>query len=64
VGEQARWIAEAAEEEGMDPAHVLRFLDREEAVLELRKILKENDRILIKASRGMRLEQIVEELKN
>ncbi len=64
VGEQARWIAEAAEEEGMDPARIFRLLHQEEAVSELRKILKKNDRILIKASRGMRLEQIVEELKN
>jgi UDP-N-acetylmuramoyl-tripeptide--D-alanyl-D-alanine ligase len=63
VGEQARWMADEAEKRGMDPGHIRCCSDREEALDKLKEILRENDRILLKASRGMGLERIAEALK-
>ena len=39
------------------------FATRDEAVARLKKIVKENDAILVKASHGMKFEKIVEVLK-
>ncbi len=64
VGSQARWIAEAAVESGMDAADVVFCSDLREASVSLGKILGGHDRVLIKASRKMGLEGIVEALRN
>jgi len=64
VGEHSAWIAEEAEDHGMNPKGIIRCASREDAALKLGKILKGNDRILLKASRKMGLERIAEELKN
>ncbi|NOY52470.1 MAG: UDP-N-acetylmuramoyl-tripeptide--D-alanyl-D-alanine ligase [Deltaproteobacteria bacterium] len=64
VGTQARWIADEAQRCGMDEHHVACCADAREAFDNLVKILETRDRVLIKASRGVGLEKIVEELRN
>lgn len=59
VGELAENIARAARESGCS---FVRSLSREEAAEFLRGELKEGDTLLVKASRGMKLERIIEEI--
>lgn len=63
VGPRGKFIAEAALSEGMLKNHVLSFETNEEAGPEVQKIIKKGDLILIKASRVMGLEKVVEEIK-
>ena len=46
----------------MNPDNLYHFETKEEAIEKLDEIIKENDTILVKASRGMHLEKIVEHL--
>ncbi|MEK7481879.1 MAG: UDP-N-acetylmuramoyl-tripeptide--D-alanyl-D-alanine ligase [Patescibacteria group bacterium] len=62
VGPRGKFIAEAALAEGMPKNHVLSFDTNEEAGPEVQKIIKKGDLILIKASRAMGLEKIVDEI--
>lgn len=64
IGPRGKFIAEAALAEGMPRNHVLSFDTNEEAGPEIQKIIKKGDLILIKASRAMGLEKVVEEIKN
>jgi len=57
VGDEARWIADSAEERGVRT--VLRTSDAEEATRALREIAKSGDAVLVKGSRSARLERIV-----
>ena len=58
VGERARLIARGAAEAGMDARNIFSFATIEEACRALPDILKENDVMLLKASRSMHLEEI------
>lgn len=60
IGERAMFIADGAVLAGMDKKNVYSFKTKEDAYKNLPKILKEKDVILLKASRGMRLEQVAE----
>jgi len=62
VGELARHIAAAAQESGMDGA--VACADHAAAQRELSRLLKPGDTILVKGSRGMKMEQIVDYLAN
>lgn len=62
VGERARWIAEEAIAAGMPPEHVVHVSTVEEAIEKAREWLQPGDIILIKASRAMALERVVEAL--
>jgi len=64
VGPQARWIAEEAVRDGLAADQVACCADAQEAAVSLKRILQEEDRVLIKASRGMGLEVIVESLRD
>jgi UDP-N-acetylmuramoyl-tripeptide--D-alanyl-D-alanine ligase len=57
-GELARHISEEAIH-SFPEGHVEAFTDKNELVKKLKTIVKENDYILIKASRGMKLEDVV-----
>ena len=46
----------------MNPDNLYHFKTKEEAIENLDKIIKENDTVLVKASRGMHLEKVVEYL--
>jgi UDP-N-acetylmuramoyl-tripeptide--D-alanyl-D-alanine ligase len=60
VGERGRLIAEAARREGATEVH--HVASREAAVRQLAALLRPGDVLLVKASHGMRLETVVEEL--
>ena len=61
VGESARWIAEAAENSGV--SKVIRTADADEAARALRGIAQPGDTVLVKASRSVRLERIVQAME-
>lgn len=61
VGERARDIARGARENGI--RHIIEYKDLDEAKGNIRRNICKGDLILIKASRGMMLENIAEELK-
>ncbi len=60
IGERAKFIADGAISSGMDKKKVFSFKTKEEAYESLPRILKKNDVILLKASRGMKLEKVAE----
>ncbi len=62
VGQRARWICQAAVECGAAPARVIHTNTIEEALEALSRIVTHKCVILVKGSRGMRLERIVEVL--
>ena len=62
MGEKSRLIAEGAVHEGMDKSRVHSFSDTEEAADFISTCAKIGDVILVKGSRGMRMEYIAERL--
>ena len=58
VGPKGALIAEAAESAGMDPSRLRRFADSEEAAPEVTHMIRPGDVVLIKASRGTKLEVV------
>ncbi|MDD5269756.1 MAG: UDP-N-acetylmuramoyl-tripeptide--D-alanyl-D-alanine ligase [Candidatus Omnitrophica bacterium] len=58
VGSLSGYILEGAREEGIGGETLLRFGDSVEAAKALKKILKEGDLVLVKGSRGMKMEEI------
>ncbi|MFA5867530.1 MAG: UDP-N-acetylmuramoyl-tripeptide--D-alanyl-D-alanine ligase [Actinomycetota bacterium] len=63
VGELAQTIAEGAREAGMPADAVICFGDTDEAAARLRDEMKKGDVVLVKASRALRFERIVECIK-
>ncbi len=63
VGELAREIAEGAVAEGMPASRVASFLSNDEAAAGVMAEIADGDVILVKGSRGMRMESIVESLE-
>jgi UDP-N-acetylmuramoyl-tripeptide--D-alanyl-D-alanine ligase len=63
VGPLARRMAEGAAAAGMDRARILSFSDSIEAAGGIVPLLREGDMVLVKGSRGMGMERIVEVLK-
>jgi len=64
VGEKSRFIAEGAERAGMARANII-WADSVEKILpEVSKIVSAGDAVLVKGSRRMRMERIVEKLKS
>jgi UDP-N-acetylmuramoyl-tripeptide--D-alanyl-D-alanine ligase len=62
VGELTRAIGAGALEAGLEPARVVHYADTDEAARELDGLLQRGDVVLLKASRGMRFERIVDAL--
>ena len=60
VGTVARWIAEEAVAEGMEGHRVLAVANAAEAAETLRSLTREDDFVLIKGSRKLELERILE----
>ena len=60
IGKEAHNIARGAEEAGMNPANIFEFENNEEAKKKLSVLLSKGDVILVKGSRGMRLEEIAD----
>jgi UDP-N-acetylmuramoyl-tripeptide--D-alanyl-D-alanine ligase len=62
VGAGAAGIAEGARRAGMDEARVAQVVDRDEALRILCALLRPGDAVLIKASRGVELDVLVDRL--
>ena len=62
VGPQGRVMADAARKHGLPRGRVAWFPDSSEAAAWLSEKVKPQDYILVKGSRGMRMERIVEAL--
>jgi UDP-N-acetylmuramoyl-tripeptide--D-alanyl-D-alanine ligase len=63
VGAGAAAIAEGAVAAGMDPARVARVADVERALEAIPPRLRDGDVVLLKASRGVALERVVDGLR-
>ena len=61
AGKNAKYIADGARDSGIK--EVISFDDTKELVNNIKSLIKENDKILIKASRGMHFEDVVNEIK-
>ena len=64
IGEAARGIGEGARESGMEAKRIHFSPDPEELLNGLEEVLRPGDWVLIKGSRRMRMERVVEGLKN
>jgi UDP-N-acetylmuramoyl-tripeptide--D-alanyl-D-alanine ligase len=62
IGQDARWLADAAEAAGMKPETVLRFPDSASAAEHVPALVKPGDLVLVKASRGIKLEAVANAL--
>jgi UDP-N-acetylmuramoyl-tripeptide--D-alanyl-D-alanine ligase len=58
IGEKAKLIADAATESGMEHDSVQRFANAGECAANMGSIISEDDLVLLKASRGMKLETV------
>lgn len=63
VGPRAKFIASAANKAGLTKENIFSFLIAEEAKKEVQSKIKKGDLILIKGSRAIKLDQVVEEIK-
>lgn len=63
VGQDSRFIALGAQEAGMDPQSIYYFENKEEAGDLLDNLVKENDTVLFKGSRGMKMEELVKRIQ-
>jgi UDP-N-acetylmuramoyl-tripeptide--D-alanyl-D-alanine ligase len=62
VGQDAKWMADAAEAAGMPRESVLRFDDSGTASERLPSLVHWGDLVLVKASRGIKLEVVAKAL--
>lgn len=62
VGPRSKFISEEARLIGFDPKKIFEFSDSDEAKIPLQEIINEGDLILVKGSRALRMEKIVEEI--
>jgi UDP-N-acetylmuramoyl-tripeptide--D-alanyl-D-alanine ligase len=62
VGPQANWMADAAEAAGMPSSAVMRFPDSGTAAEHVREVVRDGDLVLLKASRGIKLEAVASAL--
>lgn len=60
VGKEAHFIAEGARNNGMDSSNIMEFDNNQELKNSLKDILRKDDVILVKGSRGMHLEEIAD----
>lgn len=63
VGPLGKQIAKGSRDSGMDRSRIYCFDGSEEAAEEISSLLKENDMVLVKGSRGIKTEKIVKKLK-
>ena len=64
IGPLARHIAEGAMAAGLPKARVLTFSNSDEAAARISSLVKDGDLILVKGSRGIETERVVERLKD
>jgi len=64
VGPLSLHIADGAKTSGMQPERIISFPDSAEAAEQITDLLRDGDLVLVKGSRGIRTEKIVEKIKN
>jgi UDP-N-acetylmuramoyl-tripeptide--D-alanyl-D-alanine ligase len=64
VGEGATAIAQGAVSAGLDPARIVRVKDAEAALDVVTNRLRDGDVVLLKASRGIGLDRVVDGLRH
>lgn len=64
VGPRAKFIAQGAKEAGLAEDKVFSYILADEAKKEVELKMREGDLVLVKGSRAMRLEKIIEEIKS
>ena len=62
VGDMSKFIGDEAKKLGLDSNNIYHFKTKELAIESLDSLINKDDAVLVKASRGMKLEQIVEYL--
>ena len=62
IGNDSKYIAEEAEKNGMKKKDIIYFEEREELIEKLKNIMEKGDIILFKASNGMKLFEIIQEI--
>jgi len=63
VGPRAKFVAEAAKNSGLPESQILSFDTAAEASSAVQDLMKQGDLILVKASRAVELERVVEEIR-
>ena len=63
VGPRAKFIAESANKAGLAEKNIFSFDTADEARLEVQSRIKKGDFVLVKASRALKLEKIIEEIR-
>lgn len=63
VGPRAKFIAEAARQVRMNRRNILSFDTAEEAQVPVQDLIRKGDLVLVKASRGIHLEKVVDEIR-
>ena len=63
TGDFSRWVKQAAEEEGFPPEQIVLFTDADEVAGKILSRLQGGEWILVKGSRGMALERVIESLE-
>ncbi len=63
MGPLSRYMGEAAHLAGMRKEHVISYENTDEAASQAASFLQVGDLVLVKGSRGMKTEKIVEKLK-
>ncbi len=63
IGPRAKFIAESAKATGLSKNKILSFDTVAEAAIAVQDLIRKGDLILVKASRAMELEKVVEEIK-
>jgi UDP-N-acetylmuramoyl-tripeptide--D-alanyl-D-alanine ligase len=64
VGPLSRHILEGAVSAGMGKERAFHFEDSETAAKEIRSLIREDDLVLVKGSRGIKMDIVVEQLKS
>jgi UDP-N-acetylmuramoyl-tripeptide--D-alanyl-D-alanine ligase len=64
IGERGRLIANSARRSGLSEAHIVELGDAQEAVSYLKPRLRAEDVVLVKGSRGMRMDRVVMSLES
>jgi UDP-N-acetylmuramoyl-tripeptide--D-alanyl-D-alanine ligase len=62
VGSRAKFIAEEAIKQGFPENRIFQFMVSDDAAIKVQEEIKENDVILIKGSRAMKMERVVKEI--
>ena len=63
VGSRAKFIAAAALKKGMPKKNVLSFDTADEAKLEVQKLMRKGDLVLVKGSHAIALDKVIEEIR-